>query len=183
MKIIFPRVTYKNTLIALLVLAGIAFSLYSVLFYVIAMKTKDVSSLIQELESEVVKEQEFLIIKKILAATVEDREKLDAYFVRADSAVDLIERIESLGVHTGVVVSFESLAVKGDVQNLLDLNFTTEGDFDDTLYFFSLLESLPLALSFEKVFISKNESKEPRDNIAGEWKGTFTMTVLSFINE
>jgi len=183
MKIIFPRVTYKNTLIALLILAGIAFSLYSVLFYVIAVKTEDVSVLIQELESEVVKEQEFLTIKKILAATVEDREKLDAYFVRTDSAVDLIERIESLGVHAGVVVSFESLAVKGDVQSFLDLNFTTKGDFDDMLYFFSLLESLPLALSFEKVFISKNESKDPKDTIAGEWKGSFTMAVSSFINE
>ena len=184
MKNILSSLTHKTTLISLLILAGIVFSLYSILFYVITLKTREASVLIQELDKEILKEQEFLILKKTLAITVKEREKLNSYFVKNDSIVNLIEQIESLGKHAGVGVSFDSISLSGDGQDLLDLNFVSNGAFADTFYFLSLLESVPLALSFKRVFIAQEESTKPESSeLAGVWVGTFAMRVSSFLNE
>jgi len=180
----FSPITHKKILIGLLVLVFIALSLYSTIFYFIGSKTREASVLIGELEVEVLKEQEIMMLKKAIAVSEMEREKLDSYFVKNDSVVDLIERIESIGLHAGVLVSFESISVMGEGQDLLELNFVSNGVFSDTFYFLSLLDSLPLTIYFEKIFIAKEESRgSQEDGTTDAWKGTFSMRVSSFLNE
>ena len=107
-----------------------------------------------------------------------EREKLNSYFVAPEKIVDFIEEIEALGTHTGAIVSFQAVNAKN---NTFNLQFETEGNFDDTAYFLALLESLPIKLSFERLWITKSrligDLPERQEQI---WDGRFIVQVASF---
>jgi len=176
--------TDKNFFMILGVCIIVLASIYGALFYIIESKIKHTSSLIQELESAVQREKEFRILNRIIVNTEEEREKLDTYFINPDKIVSLIERVESFGERANVAVSFDSIHIRGEAKKRLNLSLKTEGDFDDTFYFLTLFESLPLKMSFEKVFITKGKqgglqtSKDP--NV---WTGDFDVVIISFVND
>jgi len=164
------KLSYRTIIIGLIILNTAALSVFGTFFYMIIIKQKNVSSLSQELSTESKKEQRYRSLRRILADTVTDREKLNSYFVAPEKIVDFIEEIEALGTHTGAIVSFQAVNVK---DTMLDLQFETEGNFSDTAYFLALLESLPIKLSFERLWITKRNAL---------WDGRFIIHVESFEN-
>ena len=172
------KISYKTIIIWLILINIIAIGAFGAIFYLIITKQKNVSSLSQELSIASQKEQRYRLLRRILADTVPEREKLNSYFVAPEKIVDFIEEIETLGTHTGAIVSFQAVNAKN---NTFNLQFETEGNFDDTAYFLALLESLPIKLSFERLWITKSrligDLPERQEQI---WDGRFIVQVASF---
>ena len=75
------KLSYRTIIIGLIILNTAALSAFGALFYLIVIKQKNISSLTQELSTESKKEQRYRLLRRILADTVPEREKLNSYFV------------------------------------------------------------------------------------------------------
>lgn len=178
------RASYKNFFWALGGVLAFTIAGYAFLFSSIESKASRIGGITSTLEQEVEKNEEFQTLRSVIATTEETRAELDDYFVFSDEVVPTIERIESFGKHAGVAVVFDGVNVKEGEGPTLELQLRAGGSFESLFYFLSLVQSLPLRLSFERVFVEKKQKEfaRPKD-VAGEWNGTFAFSITSFVNE
>ena len=151
-------------------LVGFVFSIFS--------KTNDVSEIIAELSSIEKEEKYYRSLKRVLTNTGEKRSILSSFFVNPADFVPFIEKIEALGTHAGVKVITESAEMVDNNRNL-KLNLFVDGDFDETLYFLSLLELLPAKLIFERVWIAQKSIAERSKTPSSPWEGKFIVKFAS----
>ena len=171
----FSRKRFFSMLLGLNIIVGLIFALG---IYTIIKKDTKVSILAEELEIEAKKDRVLSLMKETLEDTTLERAKLDSYFIENEDIVTLLEEIEILGEVAGVDLSFESVVVDTDVEAALNLQIVTIGSFKDTYYILTLLEVLPVKISFGNISITKTleKNKEKR----GQWRGSFRVTILSY---
>ena len=176
--------SYTNLFWLALVVAILATILYAILFYNIKSKAERVGEILNAIEAEVKKNQEFEAIGGVLKETKTLRTRINEYFIFSDGVVGAIERIEGLGERAGVALLIDSANIEGDTNQVLKLQFRAGGSFESLFYLLSLLNSLPLQLSFERVSIDKKEGDGAGDSVLpGAWVGAFTLSIESFLNE
>ncbi len=160
------------------VLATLALAVF--LWMNIALRVDRAAVLLGELTLDLEKEKRLSELKNFVRGTETKSKKLDGYFLAPSGVAPLIGRIESLGAHAGILVEFTNVLVDVD-KKILILQFETLGNFSGTYYFLSLAETLPLKLSFEKVFIDKDIPRGVGVRSADDtWRGVFSVAVLSY---
>ena len=171
----FSRKRFFIVFLGLTILAGLIFALG---IYTIIKKDTKVSILAEELEIEAKKDRVLSLMKETLEDTTLERARLDSYFIENEDIVTLLEDIEILGKIAGVDLSFESVVVDTDMEGALNLQIVTNGSFKDIYYVLTLLEVLPVKVSFGNISITKalEKNKEKR----GQWDGSFRITILSY---
>jgi hypothetical protein len=116
----------------------------------------------------------------LLTDTKPEREKLDTYFIGSDNVVSFIERIESLSTITKVTTAINSVGIdKSTTDNTFEyvtLNGTAEGSFSNVYWFLSLLESIPLQITVDQIYIEQMPVTEK--NAPTKWRATFTLKAL-----
>ena len=98
--------------------------------------------------------------KHIIADTASARKELDRYFVASEGVVDFIERIERIGKNIGVALIFTTVEVPKEERivpslDRLVLRFSATGSWEQVMRFFTLVESLPYALSVADARVEK----------------------------
>ena len=161
-------------LVVALLLAVAASGVYGFFLSRIAEINRSISATSNELERESLQEERLNSARGLLKETQAKRETLNAFFVASDGVVGFIESVESLGNRAGVAieitgVSIEALPTPRRGSELLRLSVRADGDFKSVFYFFTLLESLPAPLEFERVSLEGSE---------GAWSGVFSFTVI-----
>ena len=157
---------------------------YGALFYFIQVKISHVSSITTTLEEQAKKGKELEVIQGTIERTKDLQANLDDSFVFSNDIVSTIEKIESLGVHAGVELVFDSVNIKKGATPALLMQIRAGGSFESLFYLLSLIESLPLKLSLERISIDKKQPDVVRpDALAGSWMGLFTISVESFLDE
>ncbi|MFC1615117.1 hypothetical protein ACFL22_01020, partial [Patescibacteria group bacterium] len=84
-----------------------------------------------------------------------------------------------LGVYAGVDLFVDGVDVTEGDGAKLAIKVSTEGIWEDTLYFLALSESFPANINIDSAKITKLENLEKGYE---RWTGEFTITVLSFID-
>lgn len=162
-------------IVILIVFSIATFSVMTIIFFKISANTKVVSSLTNDLEIEIKKEQNLAVMKSLLSEIEDDRKKLNTYFVSEDSIVNLLQSIEATGGGRGISVVVNSVSESSDNEGL-KIQITMEGSFRDIWGTLFLIEALPFKISFDNVFIEKDKEKDI-------WDGRFFLTVLSYISK
>ena len=180
-----PKVRYRNQLFAVAFLFLVLVTTYVFSFLFIQSKGERIRAVAMELERNAAKEKEFGELRDIVGRSGGKIETLDSYFIGPPEIVALIQNIEDFAEAAGVALSFNSVSPKKDgTKEYLDLSFETGGDFSDTMYFLTLLENLSLKLSFERVFVEKQDGdKGRRAKLPGAWGGSFSVFVESFMSK
>ena len=180
-----PKFRYRGQLFAFGLLFLVLVTAYALAFLFIQSKGERIRAVATELERNAAKEKEFGELRDIVGRSGGKIEALDSYFIGSSEIVALIQNIEDFAEAAGVALSFNSVSPKKDgAKEYLDMSFETGGGFSDTMYFLTLLENLPLKLSFERVFIEKQDGdKGRRAKLPGAWGGSFLVFVESFTDE
>lgn len=146
----------------------------------IVSSQKDVEAIERELSVELATHRSFESMKKVLVETTRDRERLESYFIGPDDIAPILETIEGYGRQAGVVVGFDDVRVQEvGFDEVLQLTIAAEGRFSDLFYFYSILEVLPLKVSFDRVFMEKDMREDDRF-VEDKWGGSFVATVESY---
>lgn len=158
-------------------LAGI--SAYGAVVWNIKKNVSEAEELTLSITVEAQKEASIESIRNILRNTAVEREKIEGYFVSSDNIVDFLEKIELLGKKSGASLSFDSVDIPSDEKNVLRVRIGTEGNWENTFYFLSMIENLPFKIEIEKSSIVKM-TKIVSNVKTSYWRGDFTIRLLSF---
>lgn len=180
-------------IIFLSILNSIVFGSCFYLFMNINNVDKEVSLRLNQIESEVKKDESLRSIKNLMNDTKEDRGQIERLFVQPNGTVDFIETVELLGRTADVKIEVESVGVSAfknktasSTTELFNLSFKTEGSWQNTMHLLSLLDNMPYKISFENVNLSKISGSSGSDKNKEEnpsyWNGSFNFTVLKIKN-
>ncbi len=98
-----------------LVLVGVALFAYGYFFSAIRAKNEDISKIVTDIASETKKNKELEIVKKNLALTQAEREKINSHFVDSGEIVNFLEELEILGASANASIQITSVGL-GDRQ-------------------------------------------------------------------
>lgn len=177
-KIFISGKTIKLFAIAIILVMA-AISVYGMAILKIRKNVSETANLGSSIAAESQKEASIESIKNILRNTAAEREKVGAYFVSSDNIVDFLEKIELLGEKSGVNLSFDSVDIPPDEKSILRVRIGTEGKWEDTFYFLSLIENLPFKIELEKSSVIKTVKTVSNVKVS-YWRGDFTVRLLSF---
>ena len=172
----------SQTLIPFLVLCCVASIIAAAIFggtlWYIFSKRSEVSLLSTMLTGMADEELYYRGLKRTLTETEAGRKLLDSYFADPEDFVPLVEEIEALGAHAGASVTIQS-AELADSNRILELSLSLGGDFDEILYFLSLLETFPAKFSFDRAWIRRGGATARGSSPSFPWEGSFILTFAS----
>jgi len=122
-------------------------------------------------------------IKTVVKDTLPDVSQLSNYFVRKDGVVDLIERVESLGKGGGLEIVTKSVGIETKEEGgteVVKLRLLTDGSWEQTLHFLTLLEELPVRKDIEMVTMTRaSDMATPAQKKANlTWNGIFELAII-----
>lgn len=163
---------FTLTTIIILLLIGA----YSAFFFFLTEKSKNLSVLLNEIDSSVGSETELRNLRKMSNQVKLKSSELDEYFLSKDKLVDFLEDLEDLENNTGALIEVKSIVEKenGVFTNLV-LDISASGSWEAVYHFFILLENIPYDVEIDKVQF--NRSSRGSDDEKGNWRGGFTINV------
>jgi hypothetical protein len=178
----FSRKTI-NILILTIIFNIITASLY---FYVSGMVNKNlekISNLSNNLNTQLLKQEQFKLFKNIINETNLDREELDTRFISSDGLVSFITQVEALATLSGVSVDIGNVSVseylhqgsKSELLEFLNMSISVSGSWENNFYFLNLLESLPYNISIDSFNL---QTGGDTDNKITKWNGAFDLKTL-----
>ncbi len=166
-------------LTAVILLNFILIGVYVYVVRAIKDKSESTSILSSKLSGYISKEGKINILKKTIEDTSVDRAKLYKYFVDINDIPVFTKRVESLSKISGV----DSLVINSLSQknNILFLDFKTEGSFENTVYLIQLVKNLPFKIDIKKSYISKIKNINNKA-VVDKWEGIFSIEIIGFLN-
>ncbi len=125
--------------------------------------------------------------KEILAIyenTKEARSGLTNFFIPSDSAVTIIQAIETVGTHSGANVSISSIKShppeKKDMKiGKIVVSVVVNGSWKEVMKAFQLFETLPYNIRIEKVNMSSSGITGENNEVIKKWQMGFDLSVLT----
>lgn len=174
----------QNTIWILVGVIGLALlfsGAYAYFFYEVKVKSEEASLVSDELNEYLSKGGTINILKTSIKNTSKERKKIEGFFVKRDDLPRFTKEIESLGDLSGTKLVITGLFSQG---NILFLNLSSEGSFQNTLQLVSLIESLPFKVEITKAYIDMVEKPVQEKNSGGEqfkWRGNFSVEITGFV--
>ena len=130
-----------------------------------------------ELDLEVKRDSFLRSVKKMLQDLSAEKSEISSYFVQQNGVVDFIKEVEALGKLSSTVVNVNSVTVqKQDDVNATEeellVSFRAAGSWKSTYKLLSLIETMPYALTLDRVHLEQTEEVED-----GPWLLNVTMRV------
>jgi len=166
----------RMLLITMVVITLLFSACYLFLFLKVKAQNEQVSSLVNDIETESVAESTQRSTKVLVAETSKYREKLKEYLVGKDDAVSFLEFLEREGSDVGVTVKIESVVPSAltteDVEELR-LSIKASGPWAEVVRYVGLLELLPFQSRLEQLIVSISEKQGD-----GPWSVQAVLVVL-----
>ncbi len=178
----------KKIFITILILNIVVIAIYAGMFFLVKIKNEHISSMLNDADRELKKDEFLLKTKLILNENADSISKLDSYFVQRDQAPKFIENIEDLARNLGVDLNVAYVSVedetrnKDDFKELLNMRVEVVGSWGRVMSFVSSIENLPYRVLIKNVVIVSEKTQEDLffENSSGpsSWKGNVEFSVL-----
>ncbi|MFA6338605.1 MAG: hypothetical protein WCW87_00900 [Candidatus Paceibacterota bacterium] len=182
-------------------LALISATLYFFVYYQIQSKYENVFSLKSEVSKVFQNENNSFFLKKAFVDIESERKNINSHILAHENVVDFIQMVETLGKDNNLDISIESVQTE-DISNSDDvlpvenmkIRIKTEGGFENSYRFISLLENIPYKTDFKTVYLNVRGSdlssedsllpggnlKKKSSSVSQKWSGIIDMNVLKF---
>lgn len=168
--------------------AVLSISLYVYLYISVNNDKTIVNELILKNREDAQKINELERIERNLKSNLAIGNKLSGYFVKTDSIVDFIQKIESIINSNNVSGSVDSVSeskiADALYQNMSDLNLsiTAKGDWNGLIKLVGLLENLPYKSTIDNVNFSNIKLETPKAKSSTEKVETPTVSKVWQVN-
>lgn len=143
----------------------------------IQKKHDEGAKLYGELNRQATWEEEVRVLERTIEEITVTRASLASYYINNSDTPKFIESMEGMARKAGVQFKWQSFndPVK---DGFFRMNFEIHGNFGQVFHLLRLLEALPYRLEINKAVLEKENGSLSEANI---WKGTFVVTLLSFV--
>ncbi len=148
----------KTYLIIVILLNIVTIAIYSAMLYFVKVEKSEIVVLEENIENKQQLEQNASSIKHLILDTKKERSELNSYLVDSNELVGFIEKLESVGKHSGVSVKLSSVEEKKE-DGLITINLSADGKWKEVAYFLKLIEALPKKINIERVVFTKLKKK------------------------
>ena len=130
--------------------------LYGGLFVTIKNKNNGISSLQNQVDIAIRKDERLYSMKQLVANLETELDQIDTYFVPQDGVVDFLENLEALGSIAGAPVDINSVSVKEHGNDAfpyesLQVEFGARGSWSSIVWLISLFETYPQGITIQRL--------------------------------
>ncbi len=168
----------RKIFLLVFVVVLIIFMTFGSLSFLIYKKIAIIEKTIVDIQGEYMKDEKINLIKHLMRDTDKERIQLDKYFITKNMVVEFIETIEGIGEYAGIDFVLNSVDMSSGEDANFSMSISTKGDWNDTMYFLTLLESLPVYIEIDSVKFVKIDT--PNKSQKTYWSGNFSIRLLSF---
>ena len=162
-------------------LSAVLIAVYYILTNQIKEKNREAATILNEIDSVLLVDQQLRDAQNFIRDTEDDRAKLNSYFVSNEGIVDFLEVIEGLEQYAEVEVSIKTIGENdtGEFESVeqLELNLTAEGSWGAVYHFFALLESLPHSIDMSRVQFNSIGENVNGEDTTDKWRGIFILSA------
>lgn len=156
-------------------------SFVGTMFFVqkISEKNTHTALVFATLESKIKEKENHTLLEKKVNEAKDVHSRMSEYFVDADTIDTFITTVESLGSITKTSVSVTNVASVANTLNMLSVNMSGRGNFEDVMRLVSLLEAMPYSIHVKNVFLNKDiQKQESPQKSNNQWQVDIIFTVL-----
>ena len=183
---------FKIPALAVLVILNIA----AVLIYVVGIKminarAEKSDGLNEDLMVAQQRELTLHKLSRVLSENTAYAKKIDGYFVSADGAVALIERLESIGKIAGADLKIVTVGVSplsgGILFETIEIRFNADGEWKNLLRLMKLIETEPLAIELTAAHLDKEADEQTiskgSEGKSKVWHGSFVAKAIKLVKQ
>lgn len=185
--------TTKKIFMTMILLNVVIFGVYGYIYWNIVQESHTITELQVQSNEYQAKNDALRSVKISLDENQDFISQIDTFFIAKDGVVNFINTLERLGQSTGLKINIQSVSVEQgsdpkDFKEGLKLKIETEGSWQDSSRFLSIIENLPYRVVVNSASVILNGSSEAILFKDGEfsrkvgpeevWKWTFDITVL-----
>jgi len=166
---------------------------YSFLFYSIKTKSEEASTLSHDLNAQHANEADLTLLRHTVNDMKDDQIKLQSYFVKSSTINTFFDSLESLGKESNTDMKLSGLVERA---NVLGIDISAHGTFNDIYYLVRLIEYLPYRIEFKKAYFNRtglvdtpplSESKSgsvTKNKVRNAlWEASFTLEISGYVKE
>src|SRR3990167_3708325 len=128
-------------------------------------------------------------LARLLESVKNEKEAVEAIFLKEDDLVRLIKGLESIRGSSGVSLKISAISAKKKKTSKPAISFSAQGTFEQLFKYLYFLENLPYLITINKVFF-QNEEKGDSDAKADDkktsstpgWQALFSIQLESYEN-
>ncbi|KKR31515.1 MAG: hypothetical protein UT65_C0024G0002 [Parcubacteria group bacterium GW2011_GWF2_39_8b] len=179
----------KKILVVLIICIIWFCSIYYIIFSNIKNKNEQTGRLISELNAQVKKQENSLLVERMIKNADSNINLIDSSIIAKDGDVGFIENLERIARESGLEMTIQSLIFEDDPSfastTLTSLKITakTKGAWLGSYKFLAHMESLPFKIKINKFVLVKNISdadSEIKNAEPSLWESTFEIRVLKY---
>lgn len=176
----------KKTLLLLGTATAVALVLgasYMLLFFAMKNKTEATAKLSEKITELSGKEARVASSVSILKRENTKIEKLSTFFFKESEIVSFTKKIENLGIHSGVMLTIESIdrGLTEEAVPFLNFRIRATGEFAKIERLLLLLDSFPGKLGWKTVRIVRDTETKSIEG-SPEWRAEIFLVAFNFID-
>ncbi len=163
-------------------LAGAA--LYGYMLYDISLQRSSTTLALTTLQMELERGGNLKQLSDALSSTVDERAKIDGYFVDTKGSAHFLEKLQSFGKLAEAPIHLSSVEVEN--KSVLRVGFSVEGSFENIYQLTELLQATPYVINIRSLNLNKINITDTAKNAKQKvqlWSATFSVRLLSFSNK
>jgi Tfp pilus assembly protein PilO len=183
------KTSSKKTLIFLIILSIVGIGVWYGLFSYIKRTAEAASAIENQYQEKITADARDKSLKELLRTIDLNNDSLSTRVIDRDGTVSFLEFIESTAKSVGLGITMNAVKIEEEptdknTYEYLKLSFTTQGSWQDTYTFLSIVESLPYKSKINKVLFSQTSITEPSKDQKtiqkSSWKADYDIAVLKF---
>jgi len=180
----------KNHTIIILIVSIITMisvvCLFIFLLKIIKIKNENVSTIILTIEEKMEQKENANIFNEKVEEMKKIESSLNSHFVNPNQIDIFVGFLERLGMDNGGELSVNNIAIQEENTNIIDIELSIKGTFDEVMKIINLLENIPYQINITKVYLNKDisqvvgkDGKIEKSSGVSKWQADVSFNVLS----
>lgn len=176
--------TYPLLIFAIVTMLA-TLSVFIVVFRSIKHKNEHAYAVSEILSEKMFQKENFDKLQNVVNENKEQREKISSFLVDTTKIDEFVGMLEDLGAKVGTDLTVGSVEVPKGKKNLVSIDLSSKGSFNNIMKLVVLLQNIPYETSVNKVYLNKNSdgNLDPKtgkvDHSKDYWELQFSFNVIT----
>jgi len=154
----------KNNTILILIFSIIATILAVCLFIffwkVIENKNEHISVVLNTLEEKMKEKEDAMTFAQKITEIKLLQDSIDSHFLDSNKIDRFVDYLEEIGLELGSDVSVESIEILSESENIISVQLSTVGTFQEVMETIAYLENIPYQVDITQIYLNRNMKQE-----------------------
>ena len=177
----------RTTILLIISILTTTVVIMSFVFFLRIIKNKNehTSVVIATLEEKMTQKENATIFAEKVEEIKSLNNLISARFIDPNKIDEFVSYLENLGSVTQATISVKGIDVPKETKNIINIELTVEGSFEQVSRTLTLLENIPYQVEVMKIYMNKNIQPNAKDDEkvktpeTSDWQADITFNILS----